>query len=426
MKSQQSVNGQPTQKVDNQSEKEQKPKIHHAKSKRNQIEEYLLARFRFRYNELNGRIEFTGKAKDDYRALEDYELNSIIRKLDNEKGVEAAPEKLKVILKSDFTPRYNPIRSYLHALSDVPPTGTKAINALAATVHVEKPELFELSLTKWLVASIANALAPEGCQNQTCLVLTGGQGAFKTTWLNLLCPPALTRYLFCGKINLESKDTLLLLGEKLIINLDDQLRSLNKRDGETVKTLITQGNVTVRRPYDALFTELPRIASFLGSVNGNDFLTDPTGSRRFLPFEVLNKGIDIDAAQRIDMTQVWAEAYALYRAGMTYWFTADEAAELFDNNEAFQVHTPEYELLLDYFEPVEKKERATDFLTNAKIKEFLERSTAQKLRDKQLSEALQKLRFLRIMKKMDGKPMYRWALRERSEEERQRRNQDLD
>lgn len=390
-------------------------------SKRKIIEDYLSFRFQFRYNVLNGRIEWCGKAKHNFESLEDYTLNSIIRQIDNEMGVVTSPDKLKVILKSDFTPRHNPLHAYFENLPVANPINRPTIAALANTVKTEKQELFCLSLTKWMVASIANTFNSDGCQNQMCLVLTGDQGAFKTTWLNLLCPPALFRYLFCGKINLESKDTLILLGEKFIVNLDDQLRSLNKRDGETVKTLITQGTITVRRPYDALSSELPRIASFVGSVNGNNFLTDPTGSRRFLPFEA--SSIDLKTAQSLDINQAWAEAYQLFKEGYTYWFTAEETVSLFSNNEAFQEYTPEYELLLEYYEPVEDKERATVFLTTGMVQANLEVYTRQKLRRKQLSDALKGLKYLYISKRVKGgSPYYVWALRERSELERKDRS----
>ena len=56
----------------------------------------------------------------------------------------------------------------------------------------------------------------------------------------------------------------------------------------------------------------------MASVNGNDFLTDPTGSRRFLPFEVLN--IDLEAAKRVDMDKVYAEAVWHWKSGFQYWF----------------------------------------------------------------------------------------------------------
>ena len=101
-------------------------------------------------------------------------------------------------------------------------------------------------------------------------------------------------------------------------------------------------------PYDKYVEEHPHLASFVASVNGNDFLTDPTGSRRFLPFEVLS--IDIERAKAISMDAVYTEAKALLNGGFRYWFDDDEIAELYQESEDFQVQTAEMELLLRCFE----------------------------------------------------------------------------
>ena len=84
--------------------------------------------------------------------------------------------------------------------------------------------------------------------------------------------------------------------------------------------------VKYRMPYDKHVEEHPHMASFVASVNGNDFLTDPTGSRRFLPFEVLS--IDIDRAKAVSMDAVYAEAKSLLQSGYRYWFNDEEIAEL--------------------------------------------------------------------------------------------------
>ena len=118
------------------------------------------------------------------------------------------------------------------------------------------------------------------------LVLTGEQGKFKTTFLDLLCPEELKSYLFTGKIDPQGKDIQTLIAEYLFINIDDQLKALNKRDENELKNLITTPRVKYRRPYDTYIEEYPHLASFIASVNGNDFLTDPTGSRRFLPLRL--------------------------------------------------------------------------------------------------------------------------------------------
>jgi predicted P-loop ATPase len=44
-----------------------------------------------------------------------------------------------------------------------------------------------------------------------------------------------------------------------------------------LKNLITTSVVKYRRPYDRYINEYPHLASFMGSINEIDFLTDPTG-----------------------------------------------------------------------------------------------------------------------------------------------------
>ena len=58
------------------------------------------------------------------------------------------------------------------------------------------------------------------CRNHTCLVLTGEQGKFKTTFLDLLCPKELKSYLFTGKIDPQGKDVQTLIAEYLFIYID--------------------------------------------------------------------------------------------------------------------------------------------------------------------------------------------------------------
>ena len=347
------------------------------------VEDYLKQRFEVRFNVVKEVVEWRpdGDATP-FQLLDDYRLNSISRELTHN-GCPMRPDSLYRLLASEFTPRVDPLHEYFIGLGPAPATGV--INQLAATVTVADPAVFARYFTKWLVAVVANALIGNGCQNHTCLVLTGGQGQYKTTWLELLCPPVLSKqYLFTGKIHVESKDTQLLLSEYLFINIDDQLRTLNKQDENSLKTLITQPSVKVRRPYARLIAELPRRASFMGSVNGADFLTDPTGSRRFLPFEV--EAINIQAAKQVDIDGVWREAYQLWKVGYQYWFDESELAVVHDRNRQFQHDTPEYDLVAAHFKPGET------FLTLAQVKDHLQaRSTTRTLQNKALGEALTRL-----------------------------------
>ncbi|WP_228377669.1 virulence-associated E family protein [Chryseobacterium gallinarum] len=255
-------------------------------SKNTQIEEFLSARYEFRYNTVLHRAEYRPRGTDDYTAVDRYRINTLKRALDKEADVQTSPENLYSIIESDFSPRVNPVQTYFQALP-LTKGNAEAITALADCVSVTNPEKWKEYLTKWLVAVVANAMDDKQCRNHTCLVLTGEQGKFKTTFLDLLCPPSLSDYRYTGKIYPQEKDVLSLIGQNLIINIDDQLKALNKRDENELKNLITCPQVKYRMPYEKHIEERPHLASFVASVNGNDFLTDPTGSRRFLPFEVL-------------------------------------------------------------------------------------------------------------------------------------------
>lgn len=380
-------------------------------SRDTQIEEFLSARYEFRYNTVLNRAEYRPRETGNYVAIDRYRINTLKRALDKEINVQTSPENLYSIIESDFSPRINPVQAYFHSLPIMEEAKKGAITALADCVSVANPEKWREYLTKWLVAVVANAMDDRQCCNHTCLVLTGEQGKFKTTFLDLLCPPALSDYQYTGKIYPQEKDVLSLIGQNLIINIDDQLKALNKRDENELKNLITCPQVKYRMPYEKHIEERPHLASFVASVNGNDFLTDPTGSRRFLPFEVL--AIDIERAKIIPMDAVYSEAKALLKDGLRYWFNDEEIAELHRNSEAFQVYTAEMELLLRYFTFPTEAEKATKrfYMTNSEIVGYLSIYTRQQLSPKRMGEALRKAGYARECRRVNGNPVYVYAIR---------------
>ena len=391
------------------------PKQRKTSSKNGEIETYLSSYYEFRYNTVLGRTEYRSKEDAHFSKVGRYEINTLRRELDNYVGIVTSSDNLYSIIESSFSPRINPIQEYFNGLPlvDVSSSSSlslKAIPELANCVVVRNSDKWLPYLTKWLVAVVANAMDNRECRNHTCLVLTGEQGKFKTTFLDLLCPPALHGYSYTGKIYPQEKDTLTYIGQNLIVNIDDQLKALNKRDENELKNLITCPMVKYRMPYDKYVEEHPHLASFVASVNGNDFLTDPTGSRRFLPFEVLS--IDIERAKAILMDNVYAESKALLNAGFRYWFDDDEIAELYRESEDFQVQTAEMELLLRCFEkPTEDNPHCT-YMTTTEIITYLRLYTHHPLSLKHMGEALKRAGFEKVSKRREGgSPIYVYKVR---------------
>ena len=390
------------------------PKQRKTSSKNGEIETYLSSYYEFRYNTVLGRTEYRSKEDAHFSKVGRYEINTLRRELDNDVGIITSSDNLYSIIESSFSPRINPIQEYFNGLplvdvSSSSPFSLKAIPDLASCVVVRNSDKWLPYLTKWLVAVVANAMDDRECRNHTCLVLTGEQGKFKTTFLDLLCPPALHGYSYTGKIYPQEKDTLTYIGQNLIVNIDDQLKALNKRDENELKNLITCPMVKYRMPYDKYVEEHPHLASFVASVNGNDFLTDPTGSRRFLPFEVLS--IDIERAKAISMDNVYAEAKALLKSGFRYWFDDDEIAELYRESEDFQVQTAEMELLLRCFEKPTEDE-SYSLMTTTEILTYLGIYTHQPLVAKRMGEALKKAGYIKVSKRRNGgSPIYVYKIR---------------
>jgi len=398
------------------------PKQRKTSSKNGEIEIYLSSRYEFRYNTVLGRTEYRGKNDAMFSKVGRYEINTLRREIDNDIGIVTSSDNLYSIIESSFSPRINPIQEYFKGLplidignsnrdcgNDVS-LSLKAIPALASCVAVRNPDKWMPYLTKWLVAVVSNAMDDRECRNHTCLVLTGDQGKFKTTFLDLLCPLTLYGYSYTGKIYPQEKDTLTYIGQNLIVNIDDQLKALNKRDENELKNLITCPMVKYRMPYDKYVEEHPHLASFVASVNGNDFLTDPTGSRRFLPFEVLS--IDINRAKAISMDAVYTEAKALLNVGFRYWFDDDEIVKLYKESEEFQVQTAEMELLLRCFEkPTEDNPNCT-YMTTTEIITYLGYYTHHPLSLKHMGEALKRVGFEKVSKRREGSsPIYVYKVR---------------
>jgi predicted P-loop ATPase len=381
-----------------------------------EIEMLLDTYLESRFNIIKQKPEFCiHNQMDEFIALDKFSVNSINRYI-RSKGLKTSKEALTDILFSNYSALHNPIKDYFDTLPPYSEIEGDYILELANTIDVKNPTKWYEYLKKWLVAVVANAMIDDSCKNHTMLVLTGEQGTFKTTWLDNLCPDKLKLYLYTGKIDPNNKDTQTLLAEFFLVNVDDQLKQLNKKDENDLKNMITAPKVKYRRPYDVFIQEYPHVCSFMGSVNGSDYLNDPTGSRRFLSFEVVQ--IHIKKAQAMNMDLVWKQANQLFKNGFNYWFNSAEIEELHEQNKAFQVVSLEEELLLKFYEKPEHIDRATHHLNTAEILSYIQSLANVRLRYKTLNDVLKKLGFTHDRRSVSNSQKRGWFVITLSEEQR--------
>ena len=245
--------------------------------------------------------------------------------------------------------------------------GTPSYSPNGASSGSSADRLWRQCFKKWFVAMVASWMKDEVVNHQV-LVLIGRQGIYKTTWLEHLIPPHLRAYA-CKLANSNdlNKDERLRIAEFGLISLDE-IDSMNNRELNQLKSVITATDVNERAAYAYTKERRVRLASFCASGNRRDFLTDITGNRRWLPFEV--ESIQNPFFTTLPYDLMYAQAWALVNdPTFSYWFDLDEIEVLETHNQHFRDESNEEQLLPILFDvPAEGR---GEFMTTAQISERL-------------------------------------------------------
>ena len=311
------------------------------------------------------------------------------------------------VIESDYVPVFNPFKAYLNNLcQSVKSVGVQDkkqsvgdrdyIQELAQTVRVkggeQEQKLWHLYLKKWLVGMVASWLS-EDVVNNVILVLIGEQGAYKTTWFNCLLPPPLKQYFYTKtNANRMSKDDILILAQYALVCCEE-LDTMRPAELNQLKAAVTMPSIDERAAYAHYHEHRKHIASFCGTGNNTQFLSDPTGNRRWLPFEVESILSPRDHAFHYE--GIYAQALALYTSGFQYWFTKEEIQELNRHNKQFETPHLEHELVDLYFRrPIDSE--LGEFISVARALQIISNGISQKLSAVNVGRAFSDLGFKRV------------------------------
>ncbi len=209
--------------------------------------------------------------------------------------------------------RFHPVLDYLNRCQwdGVPRLDTWATDYLG----VEDSPYVRAVASRWMISAIARVYEP-GCKADCALILEGQQGLLKSTALRTLGVPWYTDDI----ADLGTKDSALQLAGVWIVELPE-LDSIRRSDVAKIKAFMSRRTDRFRPPYGRRVIEQPRQCVFAGTVNGDEYLRDETGGRRFWP--IVCTAIDIPRLVA-DRDQLWGEARARYLAGEPWWLDTAE------------------------------------------------------------------------------------------------------
>lgn len=312
------------------------------------LEAYLFDHYDFRFNVLTEQSEYAMKGSSDYQLVSQRVLNTLCIEA-RAAGINCWDKDVSRLLCSQKIADFHPFLTYVENLPFW--DGIDRVTELAQ--RVSDAPVWVNGFHRWMLAMVSQWMNLEGqCANAVApLLISTEQGRCKSTFCSILLPEELQCF-YIDKFDITSasgcEQKLSLFG---LINMDEFDR-YGIRTMATLKNLMQLRKLTFRKSHRSYYSQLPRIASFIGTSNQKELLTDTTGSRRFLCVEVKEK---IDCT-RPDYAQLYAQLKAELLAGERYWFTSEEEKEIQANNHPFYKALPEQEVFFKCFRLPEENE----------------------------------------------------------------------
>ena len=314
------------------------------------LEVCLFSNYAFRFNVLTEQTEFCKKGEKVFHLVDQRALNTFCMEA-RKQGVNCWDKDVSRLLLSQQIADFHPFSDYMEKLPEW--DGVDRVLELARRVSDEA--LWVSGFHRWMLGMVAQWMKLEGqCANAVApLLVSTEQGRCKSTFCSIILPEELQRF-YIDKFDLTSVSG---CEQKLsqfgLINMDEFAR-YSVRSMANLKNLMQLKKLTFRKSHRSYYSQLPRIASFIGTSNQKELLTDTTGSRRFLCVEVKGK---IDCS-RPDYAQLYAQLKAELLAGERYWFTSEEEKEIQENNRYFYRQSPEQEIFFRCFRLPKEGEEA--------------------------------------------------------------------
>lgn len=300
---------------------------------------------RLRFNQLTKGIELDGEALD----VDDLQVSLAVNY-----NIQAPDAQfLKIVGNIARENAYSPVVEYLDQAHSAHGHSTAILDDLSTRYFGTDHPLHNSYLRKTLIAAVARAYQP-GCKVDTACILQGRQGALKSSFFKVLASEA---WFDDSLGNASDKDERLKLHMVWFVEWAELETVFKRKDVATVKAFLSSSRDLVRPPYGRTVQEFDRPSIIVGTTNEVEFLTDPTGSRRYWVIPVARK-IDIAKLQR-ERDAIWGAAVAAYQSGEAWWLSDNDQVLSEELNQEYAMQDPWHEAVAAYVNELHTPEVST-------------------------------------------------------------------
>lgn len=272
-----------------------------------------------------GRDTFRGAQmigqNDQWRDWEDEDYTVLRETLENA-GFKPVPAE---IVKSSVASvaRENQFDSALQWAATLAWDGVPRVTTAMAAYYGCEDTAYTRAVGEYLFSALADRLLNPGCQADMVVVLVGDQGLAKTSAVAALAPTP-SAFVEVSLSHRDETDLSRKLRGKLVAEIAE-MRGLGTKEIEGIRAWVTRRTEAWVPKYREAETTYARRFLALGTVNGEEFLDDAEGERRWLPVRVGQ--MDLKGLER-DRDQLWAEGIHMLRNGGQRWQMAQELARI--------------------------------------------------------------------------------------------------
>lgn len=332
-------------------------------------EAFLNRHYELRRNAMTGVVQYRklDGYDDDFRDLTTADMHSMTNRA-LKAGLGSWDKDVRRLIESNDIPVFDPAEDYLMNLPRW--DGRDRVTPFISRVLPEaSKEILRHAFHTWLLSMVAHWLGRDASHGNALVpLLIGSQGCGKTSFCNIILPPALQPY-YNDKVEFKNETALALgLSSFALINIDE-FDSLKRSQQPTLKYLLSKSDIKLRPPFGTAFVSRRRYASFIATTNNPRPLTDPTGSRRFICISI-PAGQKVDFMTKVEYDQLYAQLLNEIYTGARYWLDDVETEELMKHNTRYQ-KMADVRSMIESFIVVPEEGDETEYITVAAVVEKL-------------------------------------------------------